>query len=126
MMDEKLEKKVKQVLAEKRYVRINCSVKDGVVYLGGRLDNWEKVVELGHKIGKIKGVEEVVNDVTSEDAVKAATQPRTKLSKRLYDPALPKKADVVIVGGGVVGCFIARELSRYKLDIVLLEKESDV
>ncbi|MDN5331069.1 MAG: glycerol-3-phosphate dehydrogenase [Tepidanaerobacteraceae bacterium] len=35
-------------------------------------------------------------------------------------------ADVVIIGGGVVGCMIARELSRYQLKIVLLEKEDDV
>jgi len=34
--------------------------------------------------------------------------------------------DVVIIGGGVVGCAIARELSRYKLSIALLEKEADV
>lgn len=34
--------------------------------------------------------------------------------------------DVVIIGGGVVGCAIARELSRYQLRVVLLEKESDV
>ncbi|MCD6467584.1 MAG: NAD(P)/FAD-dependent oxidoreductase [Methanomicrobia archaeon] len=31
-----------------------------------------------------------------------------------------------MIGGGVIGCFIARELSRYNLEIVLLEKESDV
>jgi len=34
--------------------------------------------------------------------------------------------DVVIVGGGVVGCHCARELSRYDLRVLLLEKESDV
>lgn len=34
--------------------------------------------------------------------------------------------DVVIIGAGVVGGFIARELSRYKLNICLLEKENDV
>jgi glycerol-3-phosphate dehydrogenase len=34
--------------------------------------------------------------------------------------------DVLIVGGGVVGCSIARELSRYRLKTVLLEKECDV
>lgn len=34
--------------------------------------------------------------------------------------------DVVIVGGGVVGCSISRELSRYELRVALLEKESDV
>lgn len=36
------------------------------------------------------------------------------------------KADVVIIGGGIVGAAIARELSRYHLDIVLLEAEPDV
>lgn len=34
--------------------------------------------------------------------------------------------DVVIIGAGVVGCAIAHELSRYKLTIAVLEKDSDV
>ncbi|MDO5038076.1 NAD(P)/FAD-dependent oxidoreductase [Clostridium sp.] len=34
--------------------------------------------------------------------------------------------DVVIIGGGVVGSAIARELSKYELDITLVEKNSDV
>lgn len=34
--------------------------------------------------------------------------------------------DVAIIGGGVIGCCIARELSRYDLRVCLLEKEEDV
>lgn len=34
-----------------------------------------------------------------------------------------KEYDVIIIGGGVVGTAIARELSRYQLKIALLEKE---
>ena len=34
--------------------------------------------------------------------------------------------DVAIIGGGVIGGMIMRELSRYKLNICLLEKEDDV
>ena len=34
--------------------------------------------------------------------------------------------DVVVIGGGVVGSAIARELSRYMLRVAVLEKESDV
>lgn len=34
--------------------------------------------------------------------------------------------DVAIIGGGVIGCNIARYLSRYNLKICLIEKESDV
>jgi len=36
------------------------------------------------------------------------------------------RADVVIIGGGVIGTAIARELSRYSLNIILIEKEDDV
>ncbi|HER23487.1 MAG TPA: FAD/NAD(P)-binding oxidoreductase [Candidatus Atribacteria bacterium] len=36
------------------------------------------------------------------------------------------KADVVIIGGGVIGTAIARELSRFKLNIILIEKEDDI
>lgn len=34
--------------------------------------------------------------------------------------------DVVIIGAGVIGCAIARELSKFKLKILVLEKENDV
>ncbi|MGO1372129.1 MAG: NAD(P)/FAD-dependent oxidoreductase [Senegalia sp. (in: firmicutes)] len=34
--------------------------------------------------------------------------------------------DVTIVGAGIVGTFIARELSKYNLNILLVEKENDV
>ena len=34
--------------------------------------------------------------------------------------------DVLIVGAGVIGGMLARELSRYDLSVCLLEKENDV
>lgn len=34
--------------------------------------------------------------------------------------------DIIIIGAGVIGCAIARELSRYNLKILLLEKLDDV
>ena len=34
--------------------------------------------------------------------------------------------DAVIIGAGVVGCAVARELSRYRLKTVVLEKGEDV
>lgn len=36
------------------------------------------------------------------------------------------KTDVVIIGAGAVGCAIARELSRYKLDVTVVEKNEDI
>ena len=34
--------------------------------------------------------------------------------------------DIAVIGGGVVGCAAAYKLSKYKLDIAVLEKENDV
>ena len=34
--------------------------------------------------------------------------------------------DVTVIGAGVIGTFIARELSKYNLDILLLDKDTDV
>ena len=35
-------------------------------------------------------------------------------------------SDIIIVGSGVIGCSIARELSRFQADIIVLEKANDV
>lgn len=34
--------------------------------------------------------------------------------------------DIVVIGAGVIGCAVARELSRYDVKITVLEKENDV
>jgi glycerol-3-phosphate dehydrogenase len=36
------------------------------------------------------------------------------------------KTDVLIIGGGVIGASVAHQLARYNLDIILVEKASDV
>ncbi|ONI41819.1 FAD/NAD(P)-binding oxidoreductase [Candidatus Epulonipiscium fishelsonii] len=37
-----------------------------------------------------------------------------------------ENVDVLIVGGGVIGCGAARELSKYELNILVVEKSSDI
>ncbi len=34
--------------------------------------------------------------------------------------------DVVVIGTGIMGACVARELSRYNLNVVVLDKENDV
>ena len=34
--------------------------------------------------------------------------------------------DIIIIGSGIIGCSIARELSKYKANILVLEKNNDV
>lgn len=116
-MDGKVEKKLKKIL--KAFPSIEGLVRDGIVYLKGELEEWDAVVEVGHRAAEIEGVKEVVNDITAGRTMR-------KRERQTAEGTLPESADVVIIGGGVVGCFIARELSRYDVKIVLLEKEADV
>lgn len=37
-----------------------------------------------------------------------------------------KMVDIVIIGAGVIGCAVARQLSKYDLEIVVIEKQADI
>lgn len=39
---------------------------------------------------------------------------------------MTEKTDVLIIGAGILGCFAARELSRFKLSVTVAEKNADV
>jgi NADPH-dependent 2,4-dienoyl-CoA reductase/sulfur reductase-like enzyme len=34
--------------------------------------------------------------------------------------------DIVVIGGGVIGCAVARELSRWQVSVLVLEADDDV
>ena len=36
------------------------------------------------------------------------------------------KTDVVVIGAGAVGCAVARELSKYQVDVIVVDKNEDV
>ena len=36
------------------------------------------------------------------------------------------KTDVVVIGAGAVGCAVARELSKYRVDVIVVDKNEDV
>ncbi|MCL2494665.1 MAG: FAD-dependent oxidoreductase [Oscillospiraceae bacterium] len=98
--------------------------KEHLVLEGGSGD-WQEIVEAGFAAaraakGNIKGC--LVNDVRF-----TGEQPKPMRLPNIEDQALEgMKPDVLVIGGGVVGCAIARELTRWKLDVLLAEKECDV
>ena len=101
---------------------VSASLEDNCIVLRGSLDSWEDVVAAGLLCAKPHSKCHVVNDIVFT----GAEQLPMRLPE-LKDAALDgEKPDVLIIGGGISGCSIARELSRYKLDILLLEKEADL
>lgn len=113
-INRKLHKKFgDKVIAEKR---------DDCIYLSGSLDSWDDVVEAGMTAATKNSRCHVVNDIVFTGA-----EPEPMHMPGIRDEALEGESpDVLIIGGGISGCSVARELSRYKLDILLLEKEADL
>ncbi|MDR1838219.1 MAG: FAD-dependent oxidoreductase [Treponema sp.] len=100
---------------------VHAELRDGCLYLSGELPDWDKVVQAG-KMSVNKKKYTVVNDIKfTGGEIPAAKMPAVS-SNRLAGA----RPHALVVGGGVVGCAIARELMRYKLDIMLVEKERDV
>lgn len=96
-----------------------------IVTVQGEVSSWQQVVDIGHFIAKLDGVRNVVNELT----VKGLVIPKKDYSafaEAGRQKGVIRKADVVIVGAGVCGCGIARELSKYDLDIVVVEMSDDV
>ncbi len=99
---------------------LQVSEEQGLLRLSGAVDSWEQVVLAGRLAGGIRNVRGVVNTITAVEG-----GPPSYIAPE-GDHSVIGRADVVIVGAGIVGAAIARELSRFQLDIVVLEKEADV
>ena len=119
MFDDGIKRKISKIVKREGFERIQISVKDGIVHLNGTVNSWGNFLKLGHLVGKIKNVEGVVNNLTYPGKLERKV-------KREAGNEKIGKTDVIIIGGGVVGCSILRELSKYKLNIILLEKKDDV
>lgn len=113
---------LQELLAGEGLDRFNLHVTadQGLLRLSGSVESWDQVVLAGRLAGGIRGVRGVVNTITA-----AAGGPPPYIAPE-GDHTIIGRADVVIIGAGIVGTAIARELSRFKLDVVVLERAADV
>lgn len=119
-----MEKKLKAIesyLREKVSANITCSIHHSSIIIDGEVDLWEKVVLAG-KLAANKGFKGVVNRIK----VKDLEMPKIICPKTKDNFLHNKRVDVLIIGGGVIGCSIARELSKWNISILLVEKEEDL
>ena len=114
--------KINKELKKRFNGAVKAENKDGCTVLTGRLPLWQDVVTACSLASKKYSTTHVVNDIVCDEI-----KPESPRLPKLCDSALDgEKPDVLIIGGGISGVSIARELSRWKLDILLVEKEADL
>lgn len=95
---------------------------DDSIILTGEVNNYDEFLEAGFMSAKKGSLIHVVNNITVKGLVKDPIY-----VPNIKDNALDKtNVDVLIIGGGVIGASILRELSRYDISTLLVEKEADL
>lgn len=112
----RVEKKLRKTVDDS----IRCSRIQDSIRLEGQVAHWEDVVRAGYIAAKTP-FREVVNDLSYN--VKSHSVP---IYKRDKAASTETSCDLLIIGAGIIGASIAREMSRYTLDILLIDKAYDV
>jgi len=100
--------------------KVAVSMRDGIARLSGHLSSHQAALETGHLAGSFEKVREVVSDIVFPGKM------RFKAPRKVSNELTGMEFDVVVVGGGVVGLAVARELSQFNLSIALFERHNDV
>lgn len=91
------------------------------IVLEGTVSTWDQLYNAG-KMCANQGYKGVVNKLK----VKNLSIPEIKKPKLTDHFLHGKSIDVLVIGGGIIGCAIARELSKWQLSILLVDKEEDL
>ena len=120
-MDEPgLAREIAGEIEQKTGEKATVLVEDGVAKLAGRFSSYHNVVLAGYAAAAFDRVRGVVNEIDYPG--KEPFVPPPKVSDELEG----KEYDVVIVGGGIIGLAVARELSRFNLSIAVIERHDDL
>ena len=102
--------------------QVRAIERDGCLVLEGALSSWDEIVAAGLMSVNKRRYDGLVNDIQfTGGEIPPMRVPI--LRDNALDGTTP---DVLIIGGGIVGCAIARECARYEMSILLIEKEHDV
>ncbi|MBO5503248.1 MAG: FAD-dependent oxidoreductase [Lachnospiraceae bacterium] len=96
-----------------------------IVTLTGECETWRQLIDVGHAAAHVEGVRNVVSHMT----VKGLVIPKKDYSETIRkgkEIGVIAKTDVLIVGLGITGCGIARELAKYNLKIMAIDMRDDV
>ena len=100
---------------------IVASERDGCILLEGEVEDYATAFAAGKLAVDKKRYLGVLNDITVKGFEQKIVLPAEN------DSSLEgMECDVLVIGGGITGCAIARELRRHELSVLLVEKGADV
>jgi len=102
--------------------KVFAAEENGCLHLKGELSDWQDIVRAGLISVNPRKYIGLVNEIR----LTGAQIPAVKLPKSADNTLEGARPDVLVIGGGIIGCSIARELKRYKMDVMIAEKEHDV
>lgn len=117
-----LEKKLNKKLNQYFPGCLTVTVREDCIHISGRLKRWEDIVTACNMCVSKDPRIHVLNDIVLEDVM----LPKMRIPKERSNELNGLTPDVLIIGGGISGASIARELSKWKLDILLVDKEADL
>jgi len=114
-------KKISNKIHKRVSKDIEITERLGAVRLEGNADSWDNVILAG-KIAAKSSYRGVINNL-SVDGINHKKERMPAICDNKLDGT---SIDILIIGGGIIGCSIARELSKYDLKTLLIDKESDL
>jgi len=115
-------KKLNNILGKKFSGSVKATIENGCVLLTGKVKTYQDKLDAGFLAVDKKRYIGVLNDIENEDKIEEKIRIPSINDKALDN----KKVDVLVIGGGVSGASILRELTKYNLSCLLVEKENDL
>ena len=114
-------KRIQRKLDKKYGGKVQAALEDDIIRLTGELADWSDVYEACAMAATKRSNVHVVNDIKFT----GAEVPPMRVPSLTDNAVDGKTPDVLVIGGGISGCAIARELSKWDMSVMLIEKNPD-
>ena len=117
-----LERRIQKKLDREYGGKLRVKIEDECIKVNGKLEAWDDIVHACSLCVVKNSRMHVINDIEFT----GANIPKMRVPKTKSSELEGEKPDVLIIGGGISGTSIARELMRWKIKVLLVDKESDL